>query len=218
MEFGKNLKKLRMERGLSQKELADRAGVSDSAISSYEQRGKLPQLDAACAIAGALGVSLDTLVTGEEAAKVVHTNTVYRTVAGIAKAILAADEAFVIKIGQHEQRPDDPPLREWELDNYIPYYDPETNSEVTEPVLWADISIRNSELAQFVDQLSSLRKLQQQDVISEDVVSAWIEKTLSILELTPTGLNPDVIQWFDSIGHDFPPKKGKLTRIIEETP
>lgn len=190
MEFGKNLKKLRMERGMSQKELAVCAGVSDSAISSYEQRGKLPQLDAAVAIADALGVSLDTLVTGREAAKSASANAVFATYAGLAKAILLAGNEFGIHI--------------------------RASGDFGESLT---IELYQSSLKEFVERLDQLRKLQKQDVLGQDVIDAWLEKSLRQFAQMPLKGAPDVVQWLDALdGSDPQPKNGKLTRIIEESP
>ena len=189
MEFGKNLKKLRMERGMSQKELAVCAGVSDSAISSYEQRGKLPQLDAAVAIADALGVSLDTLVTGREAAKPASANAMFATYAGLAKALLLAENELGVTI--------------------------HPNGDFGE----LTITLYNSPLNAFINRFDQLRTLQAQDVLGQDVIDAWLEKSLRQFAQKPLKGAPDVVQWLDALdGSEPQPKKGKLTRIIEESP
>ena len=188
MEFGKNLKKLRMERGMSQKELAVCAGVSDSAISSYEQRGKLPQLDAAVAIAGALGVSLDTLVTGEEAAKPASANAMFATFEGLAKAILVA--AYTWGVRFHGSDPG-----------------------------CIDVTLSVPALVQFIERLKQLRDLQEQDVLGNDVIDAWLEKSLRQFKRAPMEHASGLVQWLDALdGSEPQPKKGKLTRIIEESP
>lgn len=63
--FGSNVRRLRTERGITQKALAELAGVTASALSSYEKELKSPSLEAAYKIAAALGVSLDELCGGE---------------------------------------------------------------------------------------------------------------------------------------------------------
>lgn len=42
MDFGKNLKKLRIEKGLTQEQLGEALGISSSAVSSYENNKVLP--------------------------------------------------------------------------------------------------------------------------------------------------------------------------------
>jgi putative transcriptional regulator len=61
--FATRLKELREAAGLSQKELAKRAGVSQRAVSHWEQDLHEPGILIAPALAKALGVELDDLFT-----------------------------------------------------------------------------------------------------------------------------------------------------------
>lgn len=61
-ELGGKLKTLRENRGWSQGELAKRAGVTKSAISTYELGVRTPSANVLCAFAKALGVSADYLL------------------------------------------------------------------------------------------------------------------------------------------------------------
>ncbi len=45
MNLGEKLKQLRLEKNLTQKQLADRLGVAISAISSYESKTRCPTFD-----------------------------------------------------------------------------------------------------------------------------------------------------------------------------
>ena len=51
----------RDRRGLTQRQLAERAGLSPAMVSEVEKRNRTPSLPMARAIAGALGVGLDDL-------------------------------------------------------------------------------------------------------------------------------------------------------------
>lgn len=62
MLFGKRLKKLRKEAGITQKELADEIGVNRATIAGYETKGKEPSYDTLIKIARALNCSLDVLL------------------------------------------------------------------------------------------------------------------------------------------------------------
>ncbi len=55
------LKKKRIERNLTQKELAELSGVPQQNISAYESSGRIPRADALCALAAALGATMDEL-------------------------------------------------------------------------------------------------------------------------------------------------------------
>ena len=65
-EFAEQLMCLREKRGWSQKELAQRAGISNSAIGKYENDTSTPTLQNASAIADVFGVSLDYLSEGQK--------------------------------------------------------------------------------------------------------------------------------------------------------
>ena len=60
--FPAALRELRQEKGLSQEELADKAGLHRTYISQIERGLKSPSLRSLDQIADALGVSLSTLV------------------------------------------------------------------------------------------------------------------------------------------------------------
>lgn len=62
MSFGKNLQIARMKKGMSQKELAERAGVFPSAISRYENGNRSPRVATAVKLAKALDISPAELI------------------------------------------------------------------------------------------------------------------------------------------------------------
>lgn len=65
MKFAGNLKKMRMEHGMSQADLAKKIGVTPQTISAYEMgggaKGKNPTLEKVIDIADVFGVSIDDL-------------------------------------------------------------------------------------------------------------------------------------------------------------
>lgn len=66
MEFGKNLVKLRKEKGMSQSELAEELGVSRQAVSRWEGGTSLPSIENLRCISTLYGVSLDDLLCEEQ--------------------------------------------------------------------------------------------------------------------------------------------------------
>jgi transcriptional regulator with XRE-family HTH domain len=62
MELGLRIRELRERAGLSQPELAERAGQSLRSIQNWEQGHRRPKVDAILGIASALGVPLDELM------------------------------------------------------------------------------------------------------------------------------------------------------------
>ena len=63
--FGARIALLRKSFGLSQQELANRLGVSASAVGMYEQGRREPPCALICELADLFGVSTDFLLTGQ---------------------------------------------------------------------------------------------------------------------------------------------------------
>ena len=63
--LGRRIASLRRKAGLSQAELAERLGVSPSAVGMYEQGRREPSCDILIALAREFRVSLDYLLTGQ---------------------------------------------------------------------------------------------------------------------------------------------------------
>jgi len=64
MTFAERLKKLRLEKGFSKSELANKIGIHYSQIGRYENKGAHPTADIMAKIANILGVSSDYLMNG----------------------------------------------------------------------------------------------------------------------------------------------------------
>ncbi len=62
---GKTIKELRERKKLTQKELSEKIGVSDKAVSKWETGKGLPDIGIIEELAGALGVSIAELLTGD---------------------------------------------------------------------------------------------------------------------------------------------------------
>lgn len=62
VNFGKKIKSLRLERNITQKQLADMAGVAVSAISSYESGNRYPSYDVLISLSRIFHVSTDYLL------------------------------------------------------------------------------------------------------------------------------------------------------------
>ena len=65
--IGDHIRHLRETKGWTQQALGKRLGKKTSTISAYETNAKLPSADCLIEMAELLGVSLDTLVYGENA-------------------------------------------------------------------------------------------------------------------------------------------------------
>ncbi len=68
MTLGERISTFRRRQGLSQEALAEKLGVSRQSVSKWERNESLPETDKLPLLAQALGISLDLLLNGEEAA------------------------------------------------------------------------------------------------------------------------------------------------------
>ena len=64
--IGKNIREVRLEKGFSQEELARNCGFSNTTLSAYENRRKIPNLTTIAKIAKELDVTIERLYYGDE--------------------------------------------------------------------------------------------------------------------------------------------------------
>lgn len=62
---GDTIKRIRLERGLTQEQLAEKAGISQPHLSILENNQATPSLKTAIRLSSALGISLESMVTEE---------------------------------------------------------------------------------------------------------------------------------------------------------
>ncbi len=65
-KFGDNVKKIRIEKNISQQELADLVGIHSTHVSRYERNLAQPSIEIAKKMAEALNVTVDTLIYGTQ--------------------------------------------------------------------------------------------------------------------------------------------------------
>jgi len=66
MEFGKILKKLRLEKNVTQLQLAQQLNLTDTAVRLWETKGQEPSYTTLCKLADIFDVSLDELLGRKE--------------------------------------------------------------------------------------------------------------------------------------------------------
>ena len=64
----RNIRRLRIERGLSQRQLAEIAGITQQTVNNYEMNRARPGYEILIRLAGYFGVSLDYLILGDDTA------------------------------------------------------------------------------------------------------------------------------------------------------
>ena len=69
-KIGKFILKLRKEKNMTQKELANKIGVTDRAISKWENGRGLPDLSLMKPLCDELGISINELISGEKIDKI----------------------------------------------------------------------------------------------------------------------------------------------------
>ena len=62
MDFGKQIKQMRLERKLTQEQMAEQLGVSRQAVSNWENNKNLPDLELIISMSRLFSVSLDDLI------------------------------------------------------------------------------------------------------------------------------------------------------------
>lgn len=62
MKIGNNIKLYRKQKGLTQKQLAEKIGTTDSAITRYESNSREPSIETITKIAAALGIPVSKLI------------------------------------------------------------------------------------------------------------------------------------------------------------
>ena len=90
-----NLRSVRKEKGITQKQLAELVGTAASMITNYENGEREPTLETLCKIADVLDVSLDMLVRGKE-----KTALIGRSIEEIAKAFKALSDEHLEFLAQ----------------------------------------------------------------------------------------------------------------------
>ena len=65
MNLGQTIYRLRMEKNMSQGDLADALGVSRQSVSKWETNSSVPELDKLIKLSKIFEISLDALVKGE---------------------------------------------------------------------------------------------------------------------------------------------------------
>lgn len=73
MTFGKRLRELRKEKGLTQKELGEKIGVGRTTISEYESGKIVPRQDGLVKLAEVLNVTVDYLTCNHEVREILPT-------------------------------------------------------------------------------------------------------------------------------------------------
>ena len=155
MSFAERLRDRRTELGLTQRGLAEVAGVSSSAVSSYEKYDKIPPLDIAAKIAKALGVTLEWLSGDDSPVFQV------KTVGDVARVLMHIDAQVYSKC----------------------YFSHTFTDDLSgNPEDAAMIIVRNYYLSLFCENYDRMRKNLAEGVIDQELFDLWVNKELKRLD------------------------------------
>lgn len=101
-KFGRRVRRLRAERNMEQKELARKVGVTNTTVSYWETFYRFPNASVVPALANALGVSTDYLLTGKETDV-----TLEEQIAALEKRVDDILERLDAKVPELKQKMDD---------------------------------------------------------------------------------------------------------------
>ena len=93
LDLGKTIQSLREQSGMSQKELAKRAGVSTGAIGNYEAGLRRPKFETIEALADIFNVPIELLIGDESAARILMSYDKRHTLIGMADRLDPSDLA-----------------------------------------------------------------------------------------------------------------------------
>lgn len=155
--FGKNLKKIRSAKGLTQAELAEKAQISPQMVSSYEKMKKDPSLTSAVNLANALGVSLDSLVNDEMGG--ITSTAKLNTYGDVAREIITLQQALHAELS----------LDDYDPDGYTGRY--------VEAITFEDDT-----LAPFFSNTRDMLALLNRGTINNDLFNSWLAGQLSLLD------------------------------------
>ena len=185
--FSENMKKTREAMKMTQKELAEKVGLTSTTISAYEKKIKYPSLDNAVLIANSLGVSLDSLCGAEPK------SSKPKTYGDIIQAIITVADILRGTLVSHEI-----------------IYEYRGGSTKHRVFIYSNNTINN-----FFEEWEKVRKLYTDKIIDNELYEAWIEKKLREYEINlyntdgeindPMPLTPDT-------DPDFPHEYGESFR------
>lgn len=173
--FHEKLAEARKARNMSQRQLAEAAGLSSGSVSAYEKGIKIPTVDSAGKIAAALGVSLDWLLNDAPIAEA--TKPAVGSVGDAARAFLVLVEAGVLEATQHERISR---MESLLLDKAA------TAGQLADAVLRMTIDLEaESPMAKFIEGVYKLGMLVSDSTLDKDIYHTWLERELEKLDKIP---------------------------------
>lgn len=155
--FADRLKSLRSELNITQKDFADKVGITAAALSSYENNLKNPSIAVAKRISEAFNVSIDWLCGLSD--KKTYNDEI-ETYSDVIRLFLKLEKKLKIYVSP------------------VLYIDLNARS-------LPSISFNNSKIQEFLIEWEKMKDLHDSSTIDDDVYNLWIEKTLGKYDSFP---------------------------------
>lgn len=167
--FHEKLAEARKARNMSQRQLAEAAGLSSGSVSAYEKGIKIPTVDSAGKIAAALGVSLDWLLNDAPIAEA--TKPAVGSVGDAARAFLVLVEAGMVDAAEYTHI--------FRRDSLIL-----DGNEGLVLRLTIDQDA-DAPMAKFIEGVYKLGMLVSDSTLDKDIYHTWLERELEKLDKIP---------------------------------
>lgn len=183
--YYQRIKEARQNKGLTQKQLAEAAGIAVGSVSAYEKGSQVPPVDAAYRMAAALGVSLDWLFN--ENMTEAESKGTAGSLGDVARAFLVFVDAGILGSSKCEHVS----WRESLIDFTEPmqaFYalaEEDTGGEIANVLrVTADLP-EESGLIPFIEGVYKLMELVHAGTIDREIYQTWLSKKLEELDNVP---------------------------------
>lgn len=155
--FADRLKELRSRRGITQKDFADKIGVTPAALSAYENNVKNPSIAVAKRIAEVFHVSIDWLCGLTE--KESYNNEI-KSYADAIRLLLLIENRLNIEIFSNAE----------DVEGYERYF--------------FELAFHDSQMDSFLEEWNKMKILHDDNTIDDEVYALWVEKTLKKYDIS----------------------------------
>lgn len=180
--YHERIKEARKQKGLTQKQLAEAAGIAVGSMSAYEKGTQVPPVDAAYRIAAALGVSLDWLFNEDMSQE--EARGTARSLGDVARAFLVMVDAGYLECSKYEFIHWNTSMIEFDEDVQCFLSDMTPNDPLAK-VLRLTVDNRIGKLDTFFEGVFKLTELVKRGTIDKDIYQTWLTKILEDLDKDP---------------------------------
>ena len=179
--YHERIKEARKQKGLTQKQLAEAAGIAVGSMSAYEKGTQVPPVDAAYRIAAALGVSLDWLFNEDMSQE--EARGTARSMGDVARAFLVMVDAGILYQSKYEWIPWTESVIEYRESVKSEYYGEESDlGEIPGAFRVVADLMRESRLIPFMEGVYKLNELVRRGTIDKEIYQTWLVKILEDLD------------------------------------